>query len=246
MSDLKKIEEVENEWEESSKGLMGTSDNYVTDSGIPVKRLYTPLDVKDIDYLEDVGFPGMPPYSRGIYPTMYRGKPWTIRMFSGYGTPEETNQRWKMLYEHGETGFSAAVDVLTFNGIDPDDPRADVEVGTEGAPLYSIKSLEALTEGLPIDKISIALIVEPLTSAPITASYFNVAKNRGVDLKNLMGTTQNDILTMTIGYVGFEMPRPKDLLKLACDLIEFCSADKQAPKWHPVNFTGYNYREGGD
>ena len=245
MDDISKIEEARKRWEEHTGCSAGASSQVTTDAGIPVKLLYTPEDVKNVDYLNEIGFPGEPPYSRGVYPDMYRGKPWTMRLFSGYGTPEETNQRWKMLYEHGQTGFSAAVDALTFTGIDPDDPRADAEVGTEGVPLYSIKSFEALVDGLPIDKISTALVVEPLTSAPVCAAYFNVAKNRGISLKRLMGTTQNDILTMTIGYVGYNMVPPGDLLKLACDFIEYCSADKQVPKWHPINYTGYNYREGG-
>jgi methylmalonyl-CoA mutase N-terminal domain/subunit len=245
VNDNSKIEQAEKEWVERTKDLQEHKPEFTTDAGIPVKRLYTPADTRDIDYIEDIGFPGEPPYARGAYSTMYRGRPWTIRLFSGHGTAEETNERWKMLYKHGQTGFSAAPDVLTFNGIEPDDPRSEAEVGTEGVPLYSIRSLEALVDGLPIDKISTALVVEPLTAAPVCAAYFNVAKNRGVNLQNLMGTTQNDILTMTIGYVGYNMVPPAELLKLACDFIEFCTADKQVPRWHPINFTGYNYREGG-
>ncbi|MEM3525941.1 MAG: methylmalonyl-CoA mutase family protein [Candidatus Jordarchaeaceae archaeon] len=242
---IKEIEERKKLWEKQAKQCKERDVEFTTYSGIPVKELYTPADIKNHDYLRDVGFPGEPPYTRGVYLNMYRGRLWTMRLFSGYGTPEETNQRWKLLYEAGETGFSAAVDVLTFNGLDPDDPRATAEVGTSGVPLYCIDSMYALTEGLPIDKISVALVVEPFTSAPICAMYFNMAKSKGIDLNNLMGTCQNDICTMSLGFVPFENVAPRHLLRLACDLIEYTAAQKNVPKWHPINFTTYNYREGG-
>jgi len=210
-----------------------------------VKPIYTPLDIKNKDYLKDIGFPGAPPYARGVYPTMYRSQFWTIRLFSGHGTPEETNKRWHYLYNHGETGFSAAVDALTFNGIDPDDSRADLEVGTAGVPLYCIDSMYALTEKLPLEKVSVALVVEPFSSAPICAMYFNMAMQKGYQLSVLTGTTQNDICTQSIGYVPYKNVAPRHLLRLACDLIEWCTAQKNVPRWHPINFTGYNYREGG-
>ncbi len=247
MEEYKKITEEREKWIGHSEGWRERKEEFRTDSGIPVKSLYTPLDVRNIDYLEEIGFPGTPPYTRGVYPSMYRGRLWTIRMFSGHGTPEETNERWKLLFEEGETGFSAAVDSLTFAGIDPDDPIEwlEVEVGKEGVPLYSIRGVETMVEGLPIDKMSVALVVEPLTATAISSMYFNVAKNRGVSLDQIRGTTQNDILTMTIGYVPWRSIEPDHLLKLACDLIEYCTAMEEVPKWNPVNFTTYNYREGG-
>jgi methylmalonyl-CoA mutase N-terminal domain/subunit len=168
-----------------------------------------------------------------------------MRLFSGHGTPEETNKRWKYLYEHGETGFSAAVDALTFNGIDPTNPDGAPEVGTSGVPLYCIDSLFALTQDIPIDKVSVALVVEPFTSAPVCAMYYNMAQMKGLDIRQLMGTTQNDILTMTVGYIPYKNCPPNHLLRLACDLIEWTVPMKNVPKWHPINFTGYNYREGG-
>ncbi len=241
---LEKIKEKKQEWDKKFENTKEREIKFITDSGIPIKNLYTPLDVKS-NYLEDVGFPGNTPYTRGIYPNMYRGRLWTMRLFSGHGTPEETNKRWKFLYSHGETGFSAAVDALTFNGIDPTNPDGDAEVGTSGVPLYCIDSMFALTEGLPIDKVSVALIVEPFTSAPVCAMYYNMAKMRGLDIKALMGTTQNDILTMTVGYVPYKNVNPYHILRLACDLIEWCVPQKNVPRWHPINFTGYNYREGG-
>ncbi|MFX1294578.1 MAG: methylmalonyl-CoA mutase family protein [Promethearchaeota archaeon] len=122
----KEIEAKLKEWEKKVANSKQRSDLSETYSGIPVKLLYTPLDIKDKDYNKDIGFPGQPPFTRGVYPTMYRSRKWTMRLFSGHGTPEETNKRWRFLYEQGETGFSAAVDTLTFNGIDPDDPRAEI------------------------------------------------------------------------------------------------------------------------
>lgn len=247
MEDREEIRKGLEEWREAKKDWPERREEFRTDAGIPVKDLYTPLDTEGIDYLRDIGFPGQPPYTRGVYPTMYRGKHWTIRMFSGHGTPEETNDRWRMLYEEGETGFSAAVDSLTFSGVDPDQEvhGAAHEVGKEGVPLYSIRGVEALVENLPIGRMSVALVVEPMTSAAVTSMYFNVAKERGLRKEQLAGTTQNDILTMTIGYIPWGSLKPADLLKLACDLIEYCTAMKEAPRWNPINFTTYNYREGG-
>ena len=241
---LDKISREQQEWEKNYGNARERDVQFVTDSGIPIKRIYTPLDVKG-DYMEKINFPGQPPYTRGVYPNMYRGRVWTMRLFSGHGTPEETNKRWKFLYENGETGFSAAVDALTFNGIDPTNPDGAPEVGTSGVPLYCIDSLYALTENIPIDKVSVALVVEPFTSAPVCAMYFNVAKMRGYDISKLLGTTQNDILTMTVGYIPYKNCPPNHLLRLACDLIEWTVPMKNVPKWHPINFTGYNYREGG-
>ena len=241
---LKKIREEKEKWDKKVENAKERNLKFVTDSDIPIKRLYTPLDVKG-DYLTKINFPGNPPYTRGVYPTMYRGRVWTMRLFSGHGTPEETNKRWKFLYENGETGFSAAVDALTFNGIDPTNPDGAPEVGTSGVPLYCIDSLFALTEDIPIDKVSVALVVEPFTSAPVCAMYFNMAKMRGYDIKSLIGTTQNDILTMTVGYIPYKNVAPNHLLQLACDFIEWTVPMKNVPRWHPINFTGYNYREGG-
>ncbi len=242
---LDKVKEEKEKWDKLYESLKERDVKFVTDSDIPIKNLYTPLDIKDKDYINEISFPGVAPYTRGVYPSMYRGHLWTMRLFSGHGTPEETNKRWKFLYENGETGFSAAVDALTFNGIDPTEPDGAPEVGTSGVPLYCIDSLFALTEDIPIDKISVALVVEPFTSAPVCSMYFNMAKMRGYDIKNLMGTTQNDILTMTVGYIPYKNSPPNHILRLACDFIEWTVAQKNVPKWHPINFTGYNYREGG-
>jgi len=247
MADSEEIRQGLEDWSKDKEGWEERKPEFTSDAGIPVKDLYTPLDTSEIDYVKDVGFPGQPPYARGVYPTMYRGRHWTIRMFSGHGTPEETNDRWRMLYEEGETGFSAAVDSLTFSGVDPDQDvhGAAHEVGKEGVPLYSIRGMEALIHDLPMDKMSVALVVEPMTSAAVTSMFFNLLKARGMTKEQFSGTTQNDILTMTIGYIPWGSLKPADLLKLACDLIEYCTAMGEAPRWNPINFTTYNYREGG-
>ncbi len=241
-----KLEEEYSRWKGESQQWPERDGIFRTDSGIPINQLYTPLDVKDLDYLEDIGFPGFPPYTRGIYPNMYRGKFWTIRMFSGFGTPEETNQRWRLLYEEGETGFSAAADNLTTLALDPDMfPGIEAEVGKEGVPIYSIRGMEALVEGLPIDRISVALVVTPMAGPAITTTYFNVARKRGIAKETLIGTTQGDLLTTCCAIIPWGAVDPQHMLKLACDLIEYCIPMKEAPRWNPVNFTTYNYREGG-
>lgn len=248
MFNADKLKQIEAEYKKYEAGIAKAKQReakYETDAEIEVKPIYTPLDIKNKDYLKDIGFPGQPPFARGVYPTMYRTAFWTIRLFSGHGTPEETNKRWHYLYNHGETGFSAAVDALTFNGIDPDDSRADLEVGTAGVPLYCIDSMYALSDKLPLEKVSVALVVEPFSSAPICAMWFNMAKQKGYQLTQLSGTCQNDICTQSIGYVPYKNVAPRHLLRLACDLIEWCTAQKNVPRFHPINFTGYNYREGG-
>lgn len=245
--DLKEIEEAEERWRQRFAGHeeRKRGDNFVTASHIPVNPLYTPGSIKDIDYLRDTGFPGEPPFVRGIYPTMYRGRYWTIRIFSGHGTPEETNERWKMLYKEGETGFSAAVDALTHCGFSPEDPRYDAEVGTEGVPLYTITSMDALVKELPIESVSFAFVVQSFASAVVSSFFFNVAKEKGIDIKNLKGTSTNDILTITLARPQPKMVPPKNLLKLTCDLIEWCTVQKNVPQWHPISITSYNIREGG-
>ncbi len=244
MSESNDIEAEEREWSKLLEGCERKSE-FTTYSGIPLKAMYTPLDIKDKNYLEEIGFPGKPPYVRGVHPTMYRGHFWTTRMFSGFSTAEETNERWKMLFKEGQTGFSAAVDSLTQACMDPHDPRVGPEVGTDGVPLYCKPAVAAMVDGIPIDKIGVALVMED-AAATITASmYFNVYKERGYDLKTCMGTTQNDLLSMTIGCLQYRSLDPTHRLKLACDLIEWCTADKNVPRWNPINFTTYNYREGG-
>ena len=214
-----------------------------TASGIPVKTVYTSQDIADFDEVKDLGLPGKEPYTRGIYEDMYRGKLWTIRQFSGFSTPEETNKRYRYMYENGETGFSISVDSVTENGFDPDDPRAKDEVGQSGVSISSLEDMETLFEGLPIDEVSTAVITSQWTSPALAAMYFAVAEKRGVSLKEVNGTSQNDPYVFTLCCNLIDCVTPPHLLRLSVDLIEWCA--KEVPRWHPVSFASYNYRENG-
>ncbi|MEW6614838.1 MAG: methylmalonyl-CoA mutase family protein [Thermodesulfobacteriota bacterium] len=214
-----------------------------TGSGIPVKTYYTSQDIVDLNEGKDLGLPGGEPYTRGIYESMYRGRLWTIRQFSGFATPEETNKRYKYKYEHGETGFSISVDSVTENGLDPDDPRAVDEVGQSGVSISSLADMEILFDGLPIDKVSTAVITSQWTSPALAAMYFAMAEKRGVSLKEIDGTSQNDPYVFSLCCNLIDCVTPPYLLRLSVDLIEWCA--ENVPHWHPVSFASYNYRENG-
>ena len=217
---------------------------FVTGSDIPVKEVYTAEDVAELSMERDLGLPGSAPYTRGIYPNMYRGKLWTIRQFSGFGVPEETNQRFRQEYELGQTGLSIAFDAVTENGFDADDRRAALtDVGVGGVPVSSLRDMEALFEGIPLDKLSTAVVAMPITACPLTAMYFAVAEKKGVPLSLVDGTTQNDLLLTTICYNTVGNIPPRHLIRLCVDLVEWCA--QNTPRWHPVSFASYNYRENG-
>ena len=212
-----------------------------TPSGIPIKPVYTGADTVGIDSDRDLGLPGKPPYTRGIYPNMYRGKLWTIRQFSGFGTPEETNQRYKMEYGLGQTGFSIAFDAPTESGLDPDDPRVEGDVGMGGVPVSSLQDMEIMFEGLPIDRVSTAVVASPWTACALSAMYFAMAVKRGIPLQQLDGTTQNDLLLFTGCCKLTDIISPGKMLRLCVDVVEWCA--RNTPRWHPVSFASYNYRE---
>jgi len=214
-----------------------------TGSKIPVKEVYTPEDIEELDYNRDLGLPGKEPYTRGIYSNMYRGKLWTIRQFSGFATPEETNKRFKYKYENGETGFSISFDSVTENGLDPDDPRAEDEVGQSGVSVSSLADMETVFQGLPIDKVSTAVITSQWTSPALAAMYFAMAEKLGLSLKEVNGTSQNDPYVFTLSCNLIDAVTPPHLLRLSVDLIEWCA--QEVPHWHPVSFASYNYRENG-
>ena len=214
-----------------------------TGSGIPVKPFYTSEDTANLDEARDLGLPGKEPYTRGIYENMYRGKLWTIRQFSGFGTPEETNKRFRYKYENGETGFSISMDSVNENGLDPDDPRVQDEVGQSGVSISSLADMETIFEGLPIDKVSTAVITSQWSSPALTAMYFAMAEKRGVSLKEVNGTSQNDPYVFTLCCNLIDCVTPPHLLRLSVDLIEWCA--QNVPNWHPVSFASYNYRENG-
>lgn len=217
---------------------------YKTLSGIPIALLYTPSDIGELDYIRDLGFPGKEPYTRGIYPTMYRGKQWTVRQLAGFSTPEETNRRIRLLLDQGATGVNLVFDYPTLRGYDSDDPIAEADVGHGGVAIDSIYDVEKVFEGIAIDKISVSLVTcNPITTITLLAMYFAIAGKNELGLSNLSGTTQNDFLMETAITNAPEVIPPKHSFKLSCDVVEFCV--KHAPRWNPISYAGYNYREAG-
>ena len=212
-----------------------------TSSGTPVKRLYTPRDMKDIDYLRDLGFPGRFPFARGVHATMYRGRLWTMRQFSGFGTAEQTNQRFKYLLKEGETGLSIAFDYPTIMGRDSDDPTANGEVGRCGVAISSLKDMEVLFDGIPLNKVTTSMTINGPT-AMLLAMYIAIGDKQGVPREGLGGTVQNDMLKEFFAQKLCIFP-PGPSVKLATDIIEYCT--KHLPRWNPISISGYHIREAG-
>ena len=220
------------------------SRNYSTLSGLPVKPLYTPVDVEHLDYMRDLGFPGEEPFIRGAHPTMYRGRTWTQRQLAGFGPPEETNKRYKFLLEQGATGINGVFDYPTLRGYDSTDPDARADAGKGGVSIDTIEAMRALFDGIPIDKVSTSLVTcQPICNITVQSMYFANAKARGIPLEALTGTSQNDFLMETAITVAPGVLPPEASFKLSCDGIEYCA--KYAPRWNPISFAGYNYRESG-
>ena len=225
------------EWAESHSEKEGSPE---TASGIPLNPLYTPADVRDSSYPSE-GFPGVYPYLRGVYPNMYRGKRWTMRMFSGFGTPEDTNRRLKLLLDHGETGLSIAFDMPTLYGYDCDHQRAHGEVGRCGVNVSSMKDMEVVLDGIPLDKVSTSMTIN--APAPIlTCMYAGTAKSRGIPIRSLRGTVQADMLKEYIAQKEWVYP-PGAHLRLVRDLMVFCT--KEMPLWNYISISGYHIREAG-
>jgi methylmalonyl-CoA mutase, N-terminal domain len=216
---------------------------FTTISGRPIERLYTAEDVAGIDYDRQVGHPGEFPYVRGIHPTGYRGKMWTMRQFAGFGTPEETNQRYKDLIAAGGTGLSVAFDLPTLMGRDPDHPLSLGEVGKCGVSIVSLADMERLFEGIPLDdpKITTSMTINSPASM-IFAMYLVVAEQHGADWKKISGTLQNDILKEFIAQKEYIFP-PRQSMRLITDIFAFCS--KEVPKWNTISVSGYHIREAG-
>ncbi|WP_051030902.1 acyl-CoA mutase large subunit family protein [Robertmurraya massiliosenegalensis] len=216
-------------------------EEFQTLSGIPVKRLYTPLDVKDLHYNEDLGFPGSYPYTRGVYPTMYRGRVWTHRQIAGFGTPSDTNERFRFLTEQGQTGLSVDFDHPTLIGLSSDDPLAIGEVGMVGVAIDSLEDMEELFKGIDIENVSTSMTIN--FPAPILfAMYLALAKKRGADWKKLAGTLQFDLLKEYIAQKTYVFP-PDAALQLSSDVISFTS--NHVPRWNPINVCGYHIRDAG-
>jgi methylmalonyl-CoA mutase N-terminal domain/subunit len=219
----------------------GNDEDFTTVSGMPVNRLYTPADIPDFDYERDLGLPGEYPFTRGVHANMYRAKPWTMRLFAGFGTAEETNARFKYLLEHGETGLSIAYDFPTLYGRDSDDPLSEGEVGTCGVAMSSLEDMEILLDGLPLDKITTSMTING--PAPIVwAMYIAAAEKKGFPRHILGGTTQNDILKEYIAQNTYIYP-PEPSLKLVVDTMEF--GTKEMPRWNTISISGYHIREAG-
>jgi len=215
--------------------------DFETVSGVPVKRLYTPEDIKEMDYYEDLGFPGEQPFTRGVHATMYRGRFWTMRMFAGFGTAEQTNQRFKYLMNEGETGLSVAFDYPTIMGYDSDHEMSLGEVGQCGVAISHLKDMEILFDGIPLNKVSTSMTING--PAPmLLGMYVCVGDKQGVPRDRISGTTQNDNLKEFFAQKLCIFP-PKPSLKLSTDVIEFCA--RHLPLWNPVSISGYHIREAG-
>jgi methylmalonyl-CoA mutase, N-terminal domain len=214
---------------------------YETDSGIPVPDVVDPAHVREADPLRDVGYPGRFPFTRGPQPTMYRGRLWTMRQFAGFGTPEDTNRRFKYLLQHGVTGLSTAFDMPALMGYDADHPMSRGEVGKEGVAVSSLEDFELLFDGIPLADVTTSMTINA-TAVVALAMYVAVAEKQGVPRAKLGGTLQNDMLKEYIAQKEWMIP-PAPAVKVNCDVIEFCA--KEMPRWNPVSISGYHIREAG-
>ena len=210
-------------------------------SSAETQRLYTPLDLSGLDYLRDVGFPGQYPFTRGVQPTMYRGRLWTMRQYAGFGTAEETNGRFRELLAHGQTGLSTAFDLPTQTGYDSDDAMAEGEVGQVGVAIDTLADMETLFEGLPLDRISTSMTINA-PAAMLVAMYLVTAERQGHDASKVMGTAQNDVLKEYVARGTYIFP-PQPSVRLAADLIVYCA--REAPKFNSISVSGYHIREAG-
>ncbi len=249
MYDRQKLEQLRrelDEWQETSLlqnlgRLPERKESFITTSSEPVNRLYTPLDIAGLDYQQDLGFPGEFPYTRGVHPTLHRSRLWTMRMFAGFGTAEETNQRFKYLLDQGQTGLSIAFDLPTLMGYDTDAPEALGEFGKCGVAVSSLKDMELLLEGIPLDKVSSSMTINS-PAAIIWAMYIAAAEKQGVRPDQLRGTTQNDILKEYIAQKEYIYP-PEPSMRLVVDTIEYGA--HSVPQWNTISISGYHIREAG-
>ncbi|WP_112429488.1 acyl-CoA mutase large subunit family protein [Thermogemmatispora tikiterensis] len=244
-AELDRLAAEQRRWEETtlqqSLERMPEREHLMTTSSVPVKRLYTPLDISHLDYMRDIGLPGEYPFTRGVQPTMYRAKPWTMRMFAGFGTAEDTNARFKYLLQQGQTGLSTAFDMPTLYGYDTDHPMAAGEFGKCGVAVSSLADMEILFKDLPLDRITTSMTINS-PAAVIWAMYIVNAEKQGYPREKLGGTLQNDILKEYIAQKEFLFP-PEPSLRLVVDTIEFGA--RHMPRWNTVSISGYHIREAG-
>lgn len=238
--------ENKNEWEENTlkplkKRVGERQETFETESGLSIDTTYTPEDLKDFQYHEKLGYPGEYPYTRGVQPNMYRGRVWTMRQYSGFASPEESNRRYRYLLDQGQTGLSVAFDLPTQTGYDSDHPLALGEVGRAGVPVCSLADMEALFDGIPLEKVSTSMTINA-TASILLAMYVSVAKLQGVDAVELKGTIQNDILKEYIARGTYIYP-PQPALRLVNDVFQYCS--QNIPQWNMISISGYHMREAG-
>src|SRR5213593_2074542 len=218
----------------SSSGMTVTSP-----SGIPIDAVYRPSNDEPIVYSRDLGEPGQFPFTRGVQPTMYRGRLWTMRQYAGFGTAAESNRRFRLLLDAGQTGLSVAFDLPTQMGIDSDSPRALGEVGRVGVAIDSVEDMQVLLGGIPLDQVSTSMTINA-TASTLLAMYIVVAEERGIARDRLSGTVQNDILKEYIARGTYIYP-PEPSLALVSDVFRFCAAE--VPNWNPISISGYHIRE---
>jgi len=243
--DLEGIAVARRRWQQIFKESVSKAperlQRFSTVSDRPIQNVYTPLDMEDLDYSKDIGFPGQYPFTRGVQPTMYRGRLWTMRMFAGLGSARDTNKRFQLLVNEGQTGLSTAFDMPTLMGYDTDSPRSKGECGRCGVAIDTLKDMEILFDGLPIDRITTSMTINP--PAPVLwAMYIATAEKRGISRSAIGGTIQNDMLKEFIAQKTLMCP-PRPSMKLIIDTIEF--GTKEVPGWNPVSISGYHIREAG-
>jgi len=248
MFDEKEIGEIKEEYKKWSDKLKGTlvkrperKADFANTSGIPLKRVCTPLDAADFDYMKEIGLPGEYPFTRGVQPTMYRGRLWTMRQYAGFGTAEDTNRRYRFLLDAGQTGLSVAFDLPTQIGYDSDHPLAQGEVGKVGVTIDSLKDMETLFDQIPLNKVSTSMTINS-PAAILLAMYIAVAEKQGVASKDLRGTIQNDILKEYSARGTYIFP-PKPSMRIITDIFSFCS--QEVPQWNTISISGYHIREAG-
>src|SRR5882757_2753706 len=244
--DDRKIGDARKDWEErklnpSLKRGPERKAKFVTSSGIDVKRAYDPEDLNDLDFVNDLGFPGEYPFTRGVQPTMYRGRLWTMRQYAGFGTAEESNRRYRYLFEQGQTGLSVAFDLPTQMGRDSDHPLASGEVGRVGVSICSLADMETLLAELPLDKISTSMTINS-TASILLALYLVAAERRGVGWDKVNGTIQNDVLKEYVARGTYIYP-PRGSMRIITDIFSFAS--KEVPNWNTISISGYHIREAG-
>ena len=239
--ELEKIARARAAWDKKAAACEERDALFETVSGLPVAPLYTPADVADLDYERDLGVPGEYPYTRGVQANMYRGRLWTMRQFSGFGSAEDTNGRYKYLLGHGQTGLSVAFDLPTIMGRDSDHPYAQGEVGKCGVAISSLADMEVLFDGIPLAEVSTSMTINA-PAALLLAYYVAVGEKQGVDSKLLRGTIQNDILKEYIAQKTWIYP-PEPSMRIITDIMAYCAAE--VPKWNTISISGYHIREAG-